>query len=555
VTAGAQSSATSAAVDRWALGVFVGVVVLAVPLLLYLGRDQWFYLDEWWLLGDGPASHKGLFDAHNGHWITVSAIIYRLNYRLWGLHTYLPYQVPVVLLHLGSAVLLRMVIRRLGVRGWIATVTALVFVFFGSGSGNLFFGFQATLTGSLFCALALFLLTDHDGPINRRDWLGLAVGLIGLMTSSVFVLLLVGVGVTVLLRRGTRVAVFYTVPLGIVYGVWYLLNGREESQWPGAVWIGGLELSSSAPGEAVRFAGRMLNGTFTSLGGSDMAGIALGLVVVGTVAAVLVRAARARAWTHLALPAGLLAAWVSFATFTALARAGGLGLVSGASGRYLHISAALFLPLIALGAEYLARRKMLAGALPVLLLAFGLPGIIDALVNRSPYALGNRDQVVRLAHNTYIHDVPPDVQPLSSGIGSLPVTAGWLAREADAGRIPQPTGSNAASELKAFGALLPFRQPKSGGNEAHCPRARRERVRLALVAGDRIVFEGTIYIAAPDGQGGFTQVGFTSDFGSTLVAWRGPLDVVVSDFLRAPRLCEPDPSEFAVDAARPATPR
>jgi hypothetical protein len=106
VTAGAQSSATSAAVDRWALGVFVGIVVLAVPLLLYLGRDQWFYLDDWWLLGDGPASHKGLFDAHNGHWITVSAIIYRLNYRLWGLRTYLPYQVPVVLLQFGSAVLL-----------------------------------------------------------------------------------------------------------------------------------------------------------------------------------------------------------------------------------------------------------------------------------------------------------------------------------------------------------------------------------------------------------------------------------------------------------------
>jgi hypothetical protein len=199
---------------------------------------------------------------------------------------------------------------------------------------------------------------------------------------------------------------------------------------------------------------------------------------------------------------------------------------------------------------------MLAAALPVLLLAFGLPGNIDALVDRDPYVLGNRDQVVRLAHNKYIHDVPSDVLPFAGGIITLPVTAGWLAREADAGRIPQPTGSNAASELKAFGALSPFRQPQRGGNEAHCPRARRERVRLALVAGDRIVFEGSIDIAVLDGQGGFTLVGFTSDFGSSLVAWRGPLDVVVREFDGgAPRLCEPDPSEFAVHAARPATPR
>jgi hypothetical protein len=528
--------------DRWALLVFLTVVVLAVPLLLYLGRDQWFFLDEWWLLGDGSASHKGLFDAHNGHWITVPAIIYQINYRLWGLHTYLPYQVPVVLLHLGSAVLLRMVIRRLGVRGWIATVAALVFVFFGSGSLNIFFGFQVSLTGSLFLGLALFLLTDRDGPIDRRDWLGLAVGLVGLMTSGVFVLLLVGVGVALLLRRGIRVAAFYALPLGFVFGTWYVLYGRDDRA-----------LSSSEPANAIRFAGRMLSGTFTSLGGSDLVGIALGLFVVLTVGPVVVREIRSRDWTSVALPAGLVASWIAFATVTALARAGTLGVETGASDRYLHITAALFLPLIALGTEYVARRHVVAAALPVLLLLVGLPGNIDALANRDQRVLGNRDQIVWLAHSKYIDDVPRDLEPLTAGEIGLPVTAGWLDREAQAGHIPEPTGSNPAAELGAVGALA-LRESGHGNRQVQCPRA-RQITRLALVAGDRIVFRGNIQIAVL-GRGGFGVVGFTSERGSQLVARFGPLNVVVRQADgRPPRLCEPNPSEPAVPAVQSAESR
>ena len=297
----------------------------------------------------------------------------------------------------------------------------------------------------------------------------------------------------------------------------------------------------------------MLSGTFTALGGIDLTGIALGLVVVGTVGAVVVRAVRSRAWTPLAVPAGLLTAWVSFATLTALARAGAFGAQSGASDRYLHISAALFLPLIALGAEYLARRQMLAAALPVVLLCFGVPGNIDALANRDPNVLGNRDQVIWLAHSKYIDDVPPDLEPLTAGDIGLPVTAGWLAREADAGHIPEPTGSNPAAELGAVGALA-LRESGHGNREVQCPRA-RQLTRLALGAGDRIVFQGNIQIAVL-GRGGFGVVGFTSERGSQLVARFGPLNVVVRQADGGPpRLCEPNPSEPAVPAVQSADSR
>ncbi len=178
----------------WPRRVFVAGLVVAAPLLLWVGRDHWFFLDEWLVLQRDGLTDPGYLDAHNGHWITVVALDYRLNFRLWGLSTYVPYQVPVVAAHLASAALLRIVMLRVGVRGWLATGAALVFVFLGSGRDNITFGFQISMTGSLLAGLALLLIADHAGPVDRRDLVGLVVGVVGLMTSSVFVALLVGRG-------------------------------------------------------------------------------------------------------------------------------------------------------------------------------------------------------------------------------------------------------------------------------------------------------------------------------------------------------------------------
>ena len=521
--------------DRWSLGVFVVVVVLSVPLLLYLGRDQWFYLDEWSVLGDGVGSQGGYLDPHNGHWSTVVTIAFRVNYALWGLRSYLPYQVPVVLLHVGSAVLLRILMCRLGVRGWIATVAALIFVFFGAGSLNIFFAFQISQTGSLFCGLAYLVLADRDGSLDRRDWLALAVGVVGLTTSGIFVPMVVGVGVAVLLRRGPWVAAFYTVPLGLIYGVWYLFYGRDNTV-----------LSLSSLGEVLRFGARMLSGTFTSLAGSDAGGLALGLVALGALVAVVTGAIRARQWAPLSLPAGLVTAWVVFAVLTALAsaRAGFEG-ESGDSDRYLHITAALVLPQIALGAEYLARQNVFAGVVPILVLGVGLPGNLDALANRSPLALGNRNGFLALAHSEYIDDVPPNLHPWTEGRFRYPVTAGWISREAKAGNIPKPTDESAPQGLSVFARLALWQE--GFGDRRECPRAERRHVELALAQGERLVFEGGIRVRVRDGQDQSPSLPFTSALGSTLVAGLEALDLVVTDAEpgRRPRLCEPLPMSVA----------
>jgi hypothetical protein len=225
----AAGTGTPVAPGRWSAGVFAGAVGVALPLLLWFGRDHWFYLDEWQILGADGVSNTGYLDGHNGHWITWLRLEYRLNFELWGLRSYLPYQVPAVLGHLASAVLLRQVCRRLGARGWIATAVALAFLLFGTGRVNMTLGFQLSLTGSLICGFGMLLLAEGPRAVTRRDWLVLGLGVVGLMTSGLFPAILVGFGITTLLRRGLRIAAFYAVPLGAIYLAWYVAYGRESA--------------------------------------------------------------------------------------------------------------------------------------------------------------------------------------------------------------------------------------------------------------------------------------------------------------------------------------
>ena len=135
--------------------------------------------------------------------MTIPVLAYRALWWVFGLRTYRPYQVAIVLLHLLAALLIRMVMRRVGVRPWTATVVACILVFFGSGYQNIVLPFQMTLVGSLVFGLVQLLLATRDRPdmraVDRRDYYALAAGAAALMCSGVGVSMVVAVGVAVLL--------------------------------------------------------------------------------------------------------------------------------------------------------------------------------------------------------------------------------------------------------------------------------------------------------------------------------------------------------------------
>ena len=233
--------------SRLPLYVFIVVDLLAIPVFLWIGRRQWFFLDEWDFLAtrDG-GSISDLLTSHNEHWTTVPIIVYRVLWNLFGLHTYLPYQLVPLLLHVAAAALLLVVIRRAGVNPWIATAAASLFALFGSGSQNVVWAFQITFVGALAFGLAQLCLADHEGRIDWRDFAALGCGLLAMMCSGVGVTMVVIVGIAMFLRRGWVIAAMQTIPLAVIYAAWFSAYGEGQ----------GNAQNSSTPSEVVRFTAR-----------------------------------------------------------------------------------------------------------------------------------------------------------------------------------------------------------------------------------------------------------------------------------------------------------
>ena len=419
---------------------FTVVVVAAVPLYLRRGRDQWFYLDEWdYLAARNAGSLHDLLRPHNEHWQTLPILAYRALWNMVGLHSYRPYQLMTIGLHLTAACLLRVVMRRAAVGPWIATAAASLFVLFGPGHENVIWAFQVGFVGSLVCGLAHLILADHDGPLDRRDVFGLLFGIAGLMSSGAGVTMAFVVGLAVLMRRGWRAAAFHLVPLAVLFLAWWLVVGRDAySPSPGSV------------AEVVKFVEVGARNAFSQLGQRPGMGIVLSvLLVVGLVL-------RSRAMPRelfrkqAAATLALLAGGFVFLCITGVGRVGktgavavNLGIIKQAAdgaraGRYVHLVAAMFLPAIALAADAVIRRwRLLAPAVAAALL-IGFPGNIAAIEQTGieRYRLGQPEFVLALPRSPYAWQVPRSFRPL--GAGGPEVTMGWLLDGYASGRLPDP---------------------------------------------------------------------------------------------------------------------
>ena len=220
----AQAERSAWTSERWAVVVFGAYVFLSFWLLLLkFGAKRWFYGDDWLLLLNRmDPSVDTLLTPQHGHNSAVPILIFETLYRVFGIRTYVPYLVAIISLHLIMAVLLRVIMRRAGVGPWLATLVAGMIVLFGPGQVSILYAIQITQVGTIVLGLGQMLLADHDGRLDRRDWIGLGLGFVSLFCSALAPAMIVAVGAAVLIRRGWRPALFHTVPLGAVFVAWYL---------------------------------------------------------------------------------------------------------------------------------------------------------------------------------------------------------------------------------------------------------------------------------------------------------------------------------------------
>jgi hypothetical protein len=464
--------------SRAALGAFVGVEAFSLALCVRVGRYAWFSQDEWDFLADRSAGNLGdLFRPKNEHWTTLPILAFRLLWWLFGLHTYLPYLLLAVTLHLFVAALLRAVMRRAHVGPWVATATASAFALFGTGYFNIEYAFQITFLGALAFGLAHLLLADHDGPVDRRDWIGILAGLAGLACSGVGLAMAGVVAVAVLIRRGSAAAFFHAGPLAGAYLLWLLLIGHQGTR--------------AAPGanfsQSIRFVTRELSATFGALGQLPGVGFALAVMLIVGLAIAWGRLRGPTLRDRVAAPAALLLGAASFLLITAISRGASFAASTppGPASRYRYIVAAMVVPALAVAADTVSRRRRALTPIVLVLVLIGVPGNVRVLVDNAPDWRVYKQFVLSSPRLPISAALPRSLRP--NRFGDRWLTIGWLRDGVASGRIPAP--SDMTPVYVAARTLDLALQPVSTARPRPC-RGLLDPVVLLLATGDTLTVKG-----------------------------------------------------------------
>ncbi len=525
------------AVERWSLPVFALVEAGAFVFYLVLARTQWFFADEWEFLSGRGLNPSDLLRAHYGHWVAAPIVVYRVLWEVVGLRSYLPYVGVAIVSHLAAAALLRVVMRRAGVRASTATIAASAFVLFGAGAQDVLWAFQITFTGALVFGLVQLVLVDHDGPVDRRDWLAIGAGAIAVMCSGVAVTMVIVVGIASLLRRSWRVAALQTVPLGVVYGAWWLRYSHGEHSFRGTA------------RQIVDWCVTGATGVFGALGSVRGLGWVLGAMLIGgCVLAVRdkgVDALRGR----LALPAALLLGAAAFLLIAAFDRSG-VGASAAKLSRYLHILAALVLPAVAVAADALLRRSRVLGVLALVALLAGIPGNVanatDIAHRQRAVDDTTRKTLLSIARTPLAHDVPKTLRPDPNRAPTL--TLGWLLDGVASGRVPRTAPPTPTQELTNRLRLSLLELDQRSGLPC---RPLTTPVVVRVRRGDRLGIVGkTLVILVGDAKSRSAPVPFgigllNPALAHTLEVVAGPLTLRVGPAGPSgplgPALCRPEP--------------
>jgi hypothetical protein len=355
---------------------FVHFVTLttALPVLVLIGRHQWFFFDEWFFIADPD----NLLAPHNGHLSLVPAAAYHVLLSVFGLSTYLPFFVLLLLVHLLFAHQLWLAMVRSGVHPWIAVALDLVVIYLGAGAENILWAFQIGFVGALAFGLGALLIVTRSAV----GWRGfLAAGLLSTaaLASSGTAIPIVAVAAVVAIRvHGLRRALVTFLPPVALFGLWYLALGRNSQlpSYPNGIG----EVLVDVPAYIVR----MFAGGFDAL--TPLAGIGT-ILLIAIIGWVVVHASDLLKPATL-LPYAILAAGLAFAAITAFSRIG-IGIGAASAQRYVYVTIALAVPLLGL----MLTRLALRGTAP--LVATVIVVLLVALYNLSTLAVSANNEAAR----------------------------------------------------------------------------------------------------------------------------------------------------------------
>lgn len=457
----------------------------AVALILRSPRaDDWFIGDDWGMLTDRSLlSPGGLFEPQNGHWSTVPLLVYQTLFWVFGLHHYVVFRLVIALLHVVIVALVWMVMVRLGVRSWFATAMAATLLFIGSMPTNLVAPIQVSQSGSIACGLAMLLLVDHDGPLDRRDLVAVGFGVMAFASSSVGVIMVGVVGLFLILRRGVRVAALAGVVLGGVYGAWRLAYRDGASA--------AYELDVAT---LWSWAYQGMTATFSLPTRSSAAALLLAAVTVAGLILLVTRGTRRCAVpaSQLMIPAlaiGALTNFVAIATQRSF-----FGEMFARSDRYVYISFVLLLPVFALALEQFAVWGRLVPVVLAAPLLLAVPGNIGELVDPPAFRFPSVEPLfTAAARDPLAESVRSDLILLPDMLTGRTVTIGWLLDVDRQGRLPAPPEITPELEAEVTVRLSLSRQLLAADPAEVCA-SHDEPVRVMLRQGEAVRVDQSVLV-------------------------------------------------------------
>ena len=202
-------------------------VVLLFSSLVYLhrkGQGLTFFFDEWDFVLSRSLSISDLLRPHNGHLSIIPVLFYGLWKSIFGISSYVPYQILGLLVHgsvcLGAYFLGR---RRAPV---LAACAGIVIALLGTGWQNIMWPFQIGMMGSLSAGLWAMHEFSKPKPSSTRTSILVAVSL---MCAGGGVAVFVTIFFLAIIKRNIS-TISRLIIVGILYALWYIKYGAPQSQ-------------------------------------------------------------------------------------------------------------------------------------------------------------------------------------------------------------------------------------------------------------------------------------------------------------------------------------
>lgn len=311
------------------------VLVAAAVLLIHLTRGTLFWLDEWqWILHRRGGSVGSYLDPHNEHLVLIPVALYKLLFATFGLASYLPYRILIVVAHLTCATLLFVYARR-RVGAAAALIAAAALLMLGPAWENFLWPFQTSFVLSLAAGIGALLLLDRS---DRRGDPGACILVaVSLASSGIGLPVAAGVAVDLIGRRRWRDGWIVAGPLAL-YAAW---------------WIGFQSAGTSAHSvlAAPKFMVKEASAAFASLfglsGNTALDGPGTLLRWGAPLLVIAVAALAWRLWKTRTVPPRALSIGTMLVAFWALSALGRAALGNPYSGRYIYVGVLLILLLAA----------------------------------------------------------------------------------------------------------------------------------------------------------------------------------------------------------------